>query len=203
MLSSGEEDYSSIVNAELARLNDFRNASFYDETVSEAAAKYIGGIDKQKEALGKTEVYSEFQLLWDEGAIMRYEALGALNEALGFMDGNADFEASYILGLDDLNRRHEAMLAIEADIVAQTQEYIEASSPDGGYSFSFTLMNNTDYAFESVFEFDMLREDGTIIESVQTMVSPQPHSPYTVTAYVSDNSWVNFNYNNWYNNIYV
>lgn len=203
LLSSGEEDYSSIVNAELARLNDFRNASFYDETVSEAAAKYICGIDKQKEALGKTEVYSEFQLLWDEGAIMRYEALGALNEALGFMDGNADFEASYILGLDDLNRRHEAMLAIEADIVAQTQEYIEASSPDGGYSFSFTLMNNTDYAFESVFEFDMLREDGTIIESVQTMVSPQPHSPYTVTAYVSDNSWVNFNYNNWYNNIYV
>lgn len=207
MENSDTDNYTSLVNNELALLEEFRGLEFFGDEVASAAEDYLSGLDCQKEALGKIEQYCDYQVLWSEGACLRSGALKSLNKSLGFMDGNAEFKADYVMAYDRNKAYYEAIVAIEDDIEAQSEA--EQLGIDGSLEncdLNVTLMNNTDYSFESVWEIDFISEDGTVLYSTQTEVSVNPKAKYVVTVYAPSEvlqSFETFNWVNWYSNIYV
>lgn len=203
MKQAGEEDEATLVNSELARLDDFRDCVYYDEVISTACAQYLSGLDAQKGALSKEEQFSEYQVLWNKGLVDRYAALNSLYEKHGLMKGNADFKADYVLSFEHNKKYYDALMAIEADLAAQQ----EAGSIRYDWSYdgalTMTMMNNTDYAFDTVFDIDAVRDDETVTETVQGFASAKPHAQYAFTVYIADTTATHVNWNNWYSDIYV
>lgn len=205
MANSGTDDRLGLVNNELAALEKYRGVEFSDPVLTEAAEDYLKGLDLQKEALGSTEMYWQYQSLWNEGLVLRYGALNSLYESYGFMEDNTEFVADYILGYETHKAWLDAFNAIEADISAQVEaDEIKYDYSSDGHEIRITLMNNTEYSFETVWELDIIDEDGTVKENTQGVVKAQPNAKYVVTAYVSNpGDYYSVNWNNWYSEIYV
>lgn len=205
MENADSDDYESLVNTELATLDEYREAEFSDPAIAEAAEQYFEGLDKQKEALGDVESYSEYQLLWNEGISLRYQALKSLNEQTGFMKDNEEFVAKYVMKADELTAYYNAMKEIEEDIDSQ----YEKEKIDFGYSFNdhsirITLKNNTKHKFTSAWKLTMLGKDKkTVLETIEGEATANPKAKYVVTLYPSNDNWGTYTWENWYTDIKV
>ena len=70
-------------------------------------------------------------------------------------------------------------------------------------SVSFTLQNNTQYTYDTVFEFDFVDGNNTLIESDNVYIrNIKPYSSFVVTAYISNFYNVKtYYYHNYYENV--
>lgn len=205
MANADSDDQSYLVNAELARLDRFRGASFSDDSLADISAQYLDGLDNQKKALLESDYECEYQRDWNTGLVQRYGALKRLHDEYGFKSDDAEFVSKYVMAYEERAAWLDAFNEIEADIDQQMS--------DGGYDFGgsldecdlwFSLENNTPHSFESVWEIEFMNDSGTILYEADTVVQARPNSGYVVKVYAPASVLTSFDtwaYNNWYSEI--
>lgn len=191
-------DNKTIVNAELAYVEKYTDATFYDENLKSLAEKYIDGLNTQKDALRNGES-SELQIEWQRGIVSRYEVLRDLYEQYDFLSNNTDFVAIYVSSCDDQKALLNAYEALDADIEKQMsaddfQWFIR------GNEVYWTLKNNTDYTFSTTFNIALYgADDVRFDESIDNIENIPSGSSYTVSFYVgSPNRISSFDWSNYY-----
>lgn len=206
MAAADGTSYTNLVNTELAYLEKYSEKSFYDDRLQEIASKYIDGLYIQRDAL-KTEYEYEHQLEWQRGMVLRYEALTYLYDEYDFLADNNSFVATYVMQYEDKKALLEAYEAIEADISAQTHaadfsDKFESSY--GGGTISFTLKNNTQYTYSTMFEFSFVSSEGTIFYSNSALIENiKPDQSYVVAVYVDFANCTTNQFHYLWNNYYV
>ena len=198
--SKESSNYKTLVTTEMAFLEPFRNAVFYNSDLAKLAKMYIHGLDTQLDSLDY-ELYYEFQIEWQEGMVERYTVLNSLYQNYDFMKDNQDFVGTYISQFDSVKNTLEGYYAIEKDLSAQYDDpnygYVKQS---GNYTI-LTLKNNTQFTFTSTWEFVYYDKNGVKLKSVSVTVSDiMPGQTYQVKAYNSD-SWDTVNWPNYYGTI--
>lgn len=194
-------DRSSVVNTELAHLEQFKDKTFYDPELKKLADKYIEGLNIQKEALKKEFEY-EYQIEWQRGIVCRFDVLKSLYENYGFMKDDAKFIGTYVSKCDDERKLLEAYEAIEKDLDTQIQATKNQWYFDG-IELSLTFKNNTKYEYSTCFEFAFFDSKGTKIGSnVDIIENIKPGSSYVVSVYVPNASRLDHHtFNNFYRDV--
>lgn len=182
-------DRKQLVNTELAYLEKYSDETFYDATLKEIADKYIEGLCVQKEALKKDAIW-KYQIEWQKGLVLRYEALTDLYKKYDFLSDKPEFVGTYVATLEDQQHLLNGYNAIEADLTEQMNaEGFSWGLSKGGHNIYCTLKNNTEYTFGlfvNVFFYDV---DGVLFETNTGYVEEiKPDETYVVEVYVSDAS---------------
>jgi len=175
-----------VVDTELAYLEGFADAAFYDQRLSQLAKQYLDGLYEQEEALGE-DLRSDHDFSWLQGEVDRLEVLCCLYEEYGFMAEDVTFVANCVKQAEEVKTRLAAHKAIEDDIDEQTSS--DAFEPEYEYlydnrgRFSFRLKNNTEYTYSTVFDFRFLTEDNNLFYSDSiTIENIRPGESYTVSV---------------------
>lgn len=187
MENSGDTDRSTLVNTELAYLEEFKDLEFKDEKLKELCSKYLEGLNTQKESLTKEHEY-ERQIKWQEGLVARYEVLKDLHDNYDFLSDNKEFVGTYVSKCEDEQKLLKAYNEIEEDIGNQmsAKEYSFVGDLDEN-KISTTLKNNTSYTFSTIFEITLLDKNKTILDTITIYVENiKPNTSYDVSSYVSD-----------------
>ncbi len=182
-------DLKIVVDTELAYLERFADAEFYDQRLCQLAAQYLEGLYEQQEALGET-LRCDHDFSWLQGESDRLEALSCLYEEYGFMEEDVQFIANCVKQAEDAQTRLAAHKAIEDDIDEQTS--FDAFEPEYEYlyddwgRFSFRLKNNTEYTYSTVFDFWFLTENNNLFWSDSVSIENiRPGESYTVAVEVN------------------
>ena len=144
--------YSDLVGAETSRLDKFRDASFYDKDLQKLALEYLAGLDKQENALKKN--HSEYQILWQEGIVERYQTIITLAEKYNlFQDKPSFIQENYTSSISENEEYLKALKSAERDFKKQFSN--STWKRDNGYQISIPYTNNTGYTLEqaSIFVF--------------------------------------------------
>lgn len=199
--TDGDSDYSKLVNTELAYLDKYTNADFYDDTLKQLAAKYVEGLNLQKEAL-TFESESEYQLAWQRGLVYREEVMLELYTNYDFLSDNADFIGTYIAEVENEQWLLKAYEDIEADIGSQITDDSVWTIEDGN-NVCGTLKNNTEYTISTIFEFRFYDADEVMYESNETYIENiKPGTGYTVSVPISNPDRCNrFEFKNYYTDV--
>ena len=203
------DDYLNLVNTELAYLEKYSGKSFYDEELRKLALAYIEGLNTQKKALNE-ENMSDHQIEWQRGLVARYDVLNQLHDKYGLLDNNTDFIATYVMEYDYQKKMLEAYEAIDADIYEQTHtdegelevEYEYYDEING--KCTFTIKNNTDYTYSTVFECTFHDDNQVDFYKSSSMAeNVKPGSSYVVTFYIDFTNCTTDTYGFDWNNYYV
>ena len=179
MNAKESSDYRSLVTTELAYLEDFRSADFYDSTIRAQAQKYIDGLDKQLAGLSY-DFYYEYQRDWNTGLVARYEALAKLYNDYQFMADNKDFVGTYINQVEYYQKWLKAFKTMEAD------GHVDLSWNYAWNYVEIRFKNDTPYTSSQVFDIMFYGDEketkylGTTSVVVNDIA---PYSEYTVRAY--------------------
>lgn len=183
---SESSTYSDLVNTELAYLEEFENAEFYDENLKTIAQKYIEGLNIQKEALSANYEY-EYQIEWIRGLVYREEALTELYEDYDFLSDNVDFVATYIYEYENNLALLTAYEAIEEDLSNQNSDDWEFYIYTDTSEVYFTFSNNTEYTYSTVFVMTFYDSDGVMLETQEDLIENiTPGTTYEVSCYVEN-----------------
>ncbi len=198
-----DADYKTLVNTELAYVEQFKDKTFYDKELKALADKYIEGLNIQKEALKKEYVY-EYQIDWQKGLVYRCEVLKALHDKYNFLTDNADFIGTYVSQYEDQKTLLEAYYAIEKDIDSQINADNFKWNFDG-YEFSCTVKNNTEYEYSTTFGIKFYDSNGTMYESDETYIENiKPGSSYVVSFVLEDsNRCDHYAWHNYYDDVKI
>ena len=199
-------DLKIVVDTELAYLEGFADATFYDQRLSQLAQQYLKGLYEQQEALGET-LRCDHDFSWLQGEADRLEALSCLYEEYGFMEEDVRFIANCVKQAEDAQTRLAAHKAIEDDIDEQTSS--DAFEPEYEYlyddwgRFSFRLKNNTEYTYSSVFDVRFLTEENNLFYSDSVAIENiRPGESYTVSVDIDlkdcDTEGLNWEWENYY-----
>ncbi|MBR5280507.1 MAG: tetratricopeptide repeat protein [Clostridia bacterium] len=190
----------TIVNTELAYVEKYADKTFYDANLKAIAEKYIEGLKVQKEALKKESKW-EYQIEWQKGIVLRYEALNELYKNYDFLTDNADFIGTYIADLEDQQHILNGYNAIEADLTEQmTADDFQWKLSKGGYNIYCTLKNNTEYTFGLFIDVSFYDSDKVLFETNTGYVEEvKPGESYVLEVYISDADRVeNFGWTTYY-----
>lgn len=193
-------DYKTLVNTELAYLEQYRKATFYNVEIGRLAKKYLEGLDKQLAALNY-EYYYEFQLKWYEGMVKRYDVLISLHKNYGLMSNNQDFVGTYIKQYEDVKRTYNGIVALEKmfdDYYSdESYSYIRQS----GRYVILTHTNITEYTFDGIWVFTYFDRNDTKIKELTVRVDDiKPGETFEVKVYNSD-AWNTIDWYNYYDDI--
>lgn len=195
MEADDDEDWSTLVNTELAYLDQFRDTKFSTKKMKGLCSRYLEGLDLQKKSLDM-EYEHERQIEWQRGMVYRYEVLKTLHDEYSFLNDNKEFKGTYVLGYEEEKALLDAYDAIEKDIDKQ----VESMPWSWGYdSVSVTVKNRTNHEFSTVFDFVFKDESGKVIETGEAIVeSVKPHSSYKATCYFVDQRVASAEWSNYY-----
>ena len=186
--SKEQSDYAQIVGTELAYVEKYYNASFYDASLKKLAQKYISGLRKQKEAL--SEFYAwDYQDKWYNGLVARYEVLNELYKKYDFLKDDKDFVGEYIYKLDYWQKWLKAFKELEAMFSKQYKED-KYWRTDNQYCY-FTFTNTTKYTFTNQMDVWFYSYDGNTLLDKVTVITEDIHpgDQFTIKIYTK-------NYNN-------
>ncbi len=201
-VSNENYDNKTVVNTELVYVEEYKDATFFDENLKTLAIKYIDGLNMQKDALGNDN-FSEVQIEWQKGIVARYEVLRDLYEQYDFLSDNTDFIAIYVSACEDQQNLLRAYEALDDDIASQMnsdsfQWYIS------GNEVYWTLKNNTNYTYSTTFNITLYDANNVVFDEATDFIENIPAgSSYTVSFYVSDPGRIgSFDWNNYYDAIF-
>ena len=201
-----QSDYAQLVGTELAYVEKYYNASFYDSNLKKLAQKYINGLKKQNEAL--SEFYSwDYQDKWYSGLVARFEVLNELYKKYDFLTDNKDFVGTYVYKLDYWQKWLKAFNELEAMV---NKQYADESrfKKDSNYWY-ITLTNTTKYTYTNQMDFWIYSYDGdTLIDTVSIVTEDirpgdtfQVKLPWGSSKY-KNGCWVKY-WGNWYPEIKI
>lgn len=202
--STENYDRATVVTKELAYLDKYRNASFFDPTLNGIADRYINGLDIQRESLKNDTTYGQ-QIEWQRGVVYRYEALADLYRDYGLLADNTDFVGTYVLQCEDQRALLDAYDALEEDIGSQAlADDFEWTLDESNYEFFCTLKNNTKYKFSTIFTISYYDAEGVIFETEEAYIENiMPDSSYKVSLYISEPENLNgFSWENYYVDVF-
>lgn len=201
-VSNENYDNKTVVNTELVYVEEYKDATFFDENLKTLAIKYIDGLNMQKDALGNDN-FSEVQIEWQKGIVARYEVLRDLYEQYDFLSDNTDFIVIYVSACEDQQNLLRAYEALDDDIASQMnsdsfQWYIS------GNEVYWTLKNNTNYTYSTTFNITLYDANNVVFDEATDFIENIPAgSSYTVSFYVSDPGRIgSFDWNNYYDAIF-
>lgn len=195
--------YSDLVNGELAHLDKYRNAEFYDDRLKELADMYLKGLDEQKSVAGQV-LYADEQIMWQTGRVDRLTALNSLYEEYNLLQDDEEFVAAYILSFDEDRKLLDAYNDIENDLMSQVgenSENLKASFDGTDVTLEFT--NNTPHEYSIGADFTFYDSNGTV-NSQNSITTPiiKPGSTYNLTVYVpSYDTFYGFEFETFYINV--
>lgn len=198
--SPDNTEYSVLVDTELAYLEKYSKMTFYDNNLKEIADKYIEGLHVQKEAL-KKDTRWDYQIEWQRGLVLRYEALVDSYEKFNFLSDNPEFVGIYVADLEIQQYILNGYNAIENDLNEQmNSESFSWELGRGGYSIYCTLKNNTDYTFGMYVEVSFYDINNVLFETNTSYIQEiKPGDTYNVEVYISNASRVDrFEWNTYY-----
>lgn len=180
-----DEDRKELVNTELAYLSEFGSLEFKDENLKKICTKYIEGLNKQKASF-EEEFIGDQQMRWQEGMVLRFQALSELYKNYDFMKDNKEFIASYISKLEEEEKILKAMQEIEKDLQSQLDK-IDCQVDTFNNTVSLTLKNNTKYTYSTEFEASIYDKNKNLIEQVTDYKENiKPNTKFKITFYSSD-----------------
>ena len=199
-------DYLTLVTTELAFVEQYYGAEFYDVDLQKLAVKYIDGLYGQKDALSLEDKWL-LDIAWREGTVERYEALNSLYEQYDFMKDNSDFIGTYVAQLDRVKIELAGYKAIEEDVGKQIDELAD----NGGIlkyksPYLWTQMtNNTEYTFDLVYNLRLCDKNDITYKTTSTVLRDiKPGETYQVQFYVTSKeirSLASYWYETYYENI--
>ena len=178
-VEKGNSDSRVNVSTELAYLDTYRNAVFFDKNIQEQAAKYLMGLDMQLASL-TYDFYYEYQDGWYTGLVERYEALDYLYTNYEFMKENPDFVGVYINQLEYYEGWLTAFRAME------TTGHIEKDWKFTSNYVEIYFKNDTPYTSSQVFELTFWGDEEQtkyLGNTSVTLCDIGAYSEYKVRAY--------------------
>lgn len=176
---------SELVNVELAHLEKYRNAEFYDARLEELASLYFEGLDEQKSVVNEIQ-YADEQIMWQTGLVDRYTALVSLYEEYGLLQDDEEFIANYVLDFDEQKKKLDAYNEIENDLVSQIGENSEKLKASfDGLDVTVEFTNNTPHEYSLGADFSFTDSNGTVSSqnSVTTGII-KPGATFKLEVYV-------------------
>lgn len=186
MKHKDSDDLTSLVNTELAYLEKYKDAEFYDQNLKELAKDYIEGLNTQKDSF-KEEYESDEDLKWQRGLVQRYEVLNKLYDEYGFLSDNAEFVASYVIDFENQKMLLDAHESINKDVNEQLKDTEDFEIFFDEYDSNIGTMegkvtNNTSYTYSATFDLT-LRDANSVIFCTASDVKEniKPGDTYTVS----------------------
>ena len=166
MVNRGDSELTYL-SAELAILEDYYNAEFYDSALEALAKMYIDGVREQKDALDLK--YSEFQIKWHSGLVNRYQALCKLHSDFGIFEDDVTFKSTYVAQLSYHENQLAGLRAIESDLIQQLDGITFTNK--SSYQMTAPYTNNTEYDFSIQFYFTFYNKNGVRVDESTTYFS--------------------------------
>lgn len=157
------DDLEKCIEIEIASLNEFKNADFYDENLKKLALAYIEGVETEKESL--TQEDGEKQIKKQEGYVKRLNALKSLTDEYGLLKDNVDYIATYYNNVEKENEKFIAFKEIENDLEKQFVDKEITSDYVNDYTQRLVLKNNTQYDYDLIMYFTFYDKKGTIVDT--------------------------------------
>lgn len=198
--NSDNADILPLVNTELANLEKFKDAEFYDAELKELCDKYLEGLELQKEGCNEKTAADQFAKI-EGGRIMREEVVADLYEKYGFCADNPDIIAACVTSLPEHKKTYNAFLEIESDIGQQVTGNTYTVEGVSDNEADVTFMNNTKYSFDGSLECFFLDANNNVVYNYVAYVSGvKPHESYTYrinsgTAAAESFDFLTFEYN--------
>ena len=203
IISKESWDERSLISTELAYLEEFRTAAFYDVVLGMYAGSYIDGLEDQLESLNYGR-NSNAQMNWYAGTVTKMQVLDMLYRNFGFMEDNKDFVGTYINQLGYYEKWLDAMNSMEVN------GHKRVKDPEGNELYvEYYLKNDTMYTSTQTFTVTFWKdEEGKQMlgNSSVTVENIKPYKEYTVRvplpATVREMPYY-FNWSNYYEEILV
>lgn len=153
------ESIETCVSYDLAALNKYKDAEFYDPELKELALQYIEGDELQLEALSEKVGSQQYKNY--EGIARRYTALKAMTDNYGLLKDNIDYQVNYYNEVDDVVSDRDAYIEVSESLtdLLSTAVYVDQ------YTGRVTYQNTTDYDFELYLYFTFYNANGSVIET--------------------------------------
>lgn len=163
MEASDTTAWATLVNTELAYLEGFYKADFFDDNLQKLSKKYIDGLYTQKNSLSE-EYAEDRQREWQRGAVTRFEALNELYENYSLCVDNKKFVGTYVANLEYQRKILNAEDEIWKMLTDQYKEDDRIAWQR--YSLDITFENTTPYSFDIQFDYAMseainIKSDGS------------------------------------------
>ncbi len=201
-VSKERYDNLDLVTTELACVEKYYYASFYDVRLKQLAQKYIDGLRQQKEAL--SEFYEwDRQEKWNTGLVARYEVLNELYQKYGFLKDNNDFIGTYVSQLEYQKKWLNAFNELEDMFGKQyAGDFWKANNK---YIY-FTFTNTTKYTFTNQLDVWIYNLDGDKLLDTRSYVTKdiRPGDTFTIEIYVGEFDGCQIkDFGNWYPDIQI
>lgn len=194
MEAPDDTPYTTLCTTELALLNKYRKADFYNSDIAECADYYISAVDHQLSSLDY-EFLCEIQSGMVCGSMNCGEVLDYLYSNYNFMADNAEFIGTCINELP----YERAWLSAFEELLANGSEEVKETNVRSSYVECY-FKNNTPYISSRIYDFRFTKdEEGTqLLDTVYVSVDNiGPYEEFTVRADVpsgvSGNWWVWWN----------
>ena len=157
-------DDAILINTELECIGKYTDETFYNAELKAVADKYIEGLHMQEDALSKESKY-QYQIFWQKGLILKYEALNELYSKYNFLSENTAFVDTYIDSLEYQQYILDGYHAIYEDITSQENEDdFRWYSDDNNNTMYCILTNNTEYTFGIFVENSFEDANGVVFD---------------------------------------
>ena len=151
--SNPDYDEKILLSADLAGLEKYKEAEFFDAALGICATEYIEGLQKQLEALDYDR-NSEYQVAWYGGLVVRLRVLDLLYREYNFMEDNLDFVGTYINHLEFYEKWFDAMCAMEIN----GHKQVKAPVANRSY-IELYFRNDTYHTSTQTFEVKFWRDE--------------------------------------------
>ena len=188
MANLDSDNWEDLVNDELFILQGFKNEEFYDGNVKTQALKYIEGLELQKQSFNEEYRWAQ-QICWQEGLVLRLEALNELYSNYEFMKGNETFEREYIYDSESEKEHLEALVCIIEDITSQQGSLYNYWLDNTWY---IQIENNTQYRYDITYEVEYIDANGVVCDKEYASAeNVKANQKYTINIWFA-NPYLNY-----------
>ena len=181
MAAEEEDDYDVEMSLKeaWAKLKDYRYVTFSDIRLQSYAPEYLKSLERQINAFKNADPNDLLTFEWEisAGAVRCEEILVYLNQQIGFLSEDLEFDEKYVKALAS----EQADLNALYDLIEHGQDETKDAYCGSKYVERY-LVNNTDYSADALFIFNFYEyESDSYIESVTVEMSGiEAHQEYTV-----------------------
>lgn len=182
MMAAEEEDNYSVemtLTEAWAKLKDYRYVTFSDNRLQSYVPEYLKNLERQINAYKNGDPNDLLASEWEAGAgaVRCEEILVYLNQQIGFLSGDLEFDEKYVKVLSS----NQAYLNALFDLIEHGQDETKDAYCGTKYVERY-LVNNTDYSADVVFVFNFYEYNSdSYVESVTVEMSGiESHQEYTV-----------------------
>lgn len=192
--SEYSEYLSNLIDIELASIAEYRNASFEDGKLQEAAISYINVLEDSKEAAELIPIdYEEYSSKWEKAYNERSKAISSFVSEFGLTvdEAHQNILDDFIGTAQKVIADEELQVKIDAMFDALNFQFSETSYSYKTYTA--TLSNNTGATFDYILlTIDLLDESGTILEQAYASTDMLADGSSIILEFTTDKNFTSY-----------